>query len=162
MPKQNKMMQLVNCRLRLTLQDGRVMVGQLLAFDKHMNLVIADCEEFRRSKQAKSAGAGGKKGGAEQRRTLGLIMLRGQHIISMCPEGAPPPVDANKIRTPASLQMGPGMGRGTGRGVPMPPPGAPPAGLSGPVPGMYSAPPPPGVPVGYGAAPTMPFPPHHQ
>ncbi|PJF18154.1 Like-Sm (LSM) domain-containing protein [Paramicrosporidium saccamoebae] len=116
------MMQLINCRLRLTLQDGRTMVGQLLAYDKHLNLVLADCEETRRSRTT------------EQRRTLGLVMLRGCHIISMAPEGGPGAED-NKTRTPAATMMGPGAGRAAGRGVP--PPGAP-VGLAGPVPGMYA------------------------
>lgn len=132
MPKQNKLLQLVNCRLRLTLQDGRVMVGQLLAYDKHMNLVLADCEEFRKTRAA-----------VEQRRTLGLVMLRGHHIVSLTPEGGPPTADMNKTRVPAAAQMGPGAGRAVGRGVP--PPGAP-VGLATPVPGMYGMPM-PGMPI---------------
>jgi hypothetical protein len=27
--------------------DGRALVGQMLAYDKHMNFVLAECEEFR-------------------------------------------------------------------------------------------------------------------
>lgn len=131
--KQNKMLQLVNCRLRLTLQDGRVIVGQLLAYDKHMNLVLADTEEFRR---------GRRRGASEQRRTLGLIMLRGRHIVSLCPEGAPQ-ANSNRTRVPAATIMGPSGGRAAGRGMPVPPPGAP-IGLAGPVPGMYPPPPAPG------------------
>lgn len=35
-------MSLINYRLRITLNDGRQMTGQMLAFDQHMNLVMAD------------------------------------------------------------------------------------------------------------------------
>jgi hypothetical protein len=37
-----KMLSLINYRLRVTLNDGRQLTGQMLAFDPHMNLVLAD------------------------------------------------------------------------------------------------------------------------
>ena len=36
--------------VRITITDLRIFVGTFMAFDRHMNLVIADCEEFRRVK----------------------------------------------------------------------------------------------------------------
>ncbi|KAJ1775153.1 Small nuclear ribonucleoprotein-associated protein B, partial [Coemansia sp. RSA 1824] len=68
--RSSKMTGLLNHRLRLTLADTRTMSGQMLAFDKHMNLVLSDCEEFRTIKSKSSE--------AKQiKRSLGLVILRG-------------------------------------------------------------------------------------
>lgn len=108
-------MSLINYRLRITLNDSRQIVGQLLAFDAHMNLVLADSQEYRKIKSRKAkaraaaaadagkataeddedddaAMAGAADAVLEQKRTLGLLILRGEHIVSMAIE-APPPAD---------------------------------------------------------------------
>ena len=49
---------IIGYRIKVTLNDSRTLTGQMLAFDKHMNLVISECEEFRRVKSKKpTAGA---------------------------------------------------------------------------------------------------------
>ncbi|KAJ2158905.1 Small nuclear ribonucleoprotein-associated protein B, partial [Coemansia sp. RSA 552] len=126
------MMGLINHRLKLTLADTRVMLGQMLAFDKHMNLVLADCEEFRTIKTK----AHGTKGKPQQiKRTLGLVILRGESVVSISVEGPPPSSGATR-RAKGALATGPGVGRPAGRGIPVAPPGAPPPGLAYPVRGM--------------------------
>lgn len=45
------MQQLINYRIRVALKDSRSIVGQMLAFDQHMNLVLADADEFRSVKR---------------------------------------------------------------------------------------------------------------
>ncbi|RKF56146.1 Small nuclear ribonucleoprotein-associated protein B [Erysiphe neolycopersici] len=164
--KQGKMAGLVLWRLRVTLQDGRQLVGQMLAFDKHMNLVLADTEEFRRVKRrtAKGSSAPGASTTAapivesEEKRALGLIILRGAHVISLSVE-SPPPADPTArlgVKTSGgtapALAAGVGVARTIGRGVPV--------GLAGPAataaPTGYGAPGFPGAP-GFGRGGPPPF-----
>jgi small nuclear ribonucleoprotein B and B' len=69
--QRSKFLQWIDFRVRLTIQDGRMMVGTFLAFDKHMNIVLADTDEFRIIKSKKT-------GIMKQiKRTLGLVIIRG-------------------------------------------------------------------------------------
>ena len=112
-----------------------------MAFDKHMNMVLGDCEEWRKIKlkrgQSKAAsGDTDTKATREQKRMLGLVILRGENIVSITVEG--PPVRGEPKA--ACLPTGPGRSAAAGRGAPMsgmPPPmsgggmGMPPPGLGG-------------------------------
>lgn len=59
------------------------MVGTFMAFDKHMNVVLGDTEEYRITKTNK---AGVQK---QIKRTLGLVIVRGENIISLTAEAPP-------------------------------------------------------------------------
>ena len=126
MTKSSKILQFVNYRMRVTITDGRQMVGKFMAFDKHLNIVLGDCEEFRRIPVR-----GGKGEEQEQRRTLGLIILRGESVVSITVESKPPAEDKKKASA-----GGPGVGVPGGRGLPVAPVGAAPAGLAGPARGV--------------------------
>lgn len=102
--KGGKMASIIGYRIKVTLNDSRTLTGQMLAFDKHMNLVIAECEEFRRLKSKKA-----KKGNTnpeernddeeeeeEMKRLLGLVILRGETIVTLSVEGPPPAVDESR------------------------------------------------------------------
>ena len=93
------MLSLINWRVKVTLSDGRNLTGQMLAFDKHMNLVLADCEEFRRLRAKKKAGETGPAAEQEIKRTLGLVILRGEMVVSLSVEG-PPPADTDEKKGP--------------------------------------------------------------
>lgn len=127
----SKIGQLLNSRVKVTLQDGRVFIGQLLAHDKHLNFVLADCEEFRVLKR--------RGNGATERRTLGMIVLRGEEVVSVSQESGAPPRGGNKARIPVASAGGT-TSANTGA---IPPPGMapmPPSGLAGPMPGMFIRP----------------------
>ncbi|KAJ2663894.1 Small nuclear ribonucleoprotein-associated protein B [Coemansia sp. RSA 1199] len=122
--RSSKMTGLLNHRLRLTLADTRTMSGQMLAFDKHMNLVLSDCEEFRTIKAKSNAES------KQIKRSLGLVILRGECVVSISVDGPPP------AQQRARQAAGPGVARPAGRGMPVQPPGMPPVGLAGPVRGI--------------------------
>eukprot|EP01128_Nolandella_sp_AFSM9_P003588 TRINITY_DN1552_c0_g1_i1.p2 TRINITY_DN1552_c0_g1~~TRINITY_DN1552_c0_g1_i1.p2 ORF type:complete len:188 (-),score=42.57 TRINITY_DN1552_c0_g1_i1:236-778(-) len=154
--KGGKLLKLISFRIRVTLNDRRELVGEFMAYDSHMNLVIGDCVEYRHS------------GGANDRvikRELGLTLVRGETVVSLTRVGDPPPEDSKKVslivernralapRLPANLMRGPappmpanmpnplGMGGGA-RGPPGGPGGPPPMQFGGPPPMQFGGPPP--------------------
>mmetsp|Transcript_62231 Transcript_62231/g.133820 ORF Transcript_62231/g.133820 Transcript_62231/m.133820 type:complete len:192 (+) Transcript_62231:121-696(+) len=124
--RNTRMAQWLDYRVRVTISDQRMLVGTFMAFDKYMNVVLADCEEFRKIKSK-----GRKDDEKEVKRTLGFVVLRGETIVSLMAE-APPPTGPKK----PEIQPGPGRGQVAGRGMPAAPLSSAPAGLSGPVKGV--------------------------
>jgi small nuclear ribonucleoprotein B and B' len=106
----------------------------MLAYDKHMNFVLAECEEFRtvkvglpsfmnaieeeadqQGKKTKEANPTDAAPSVQQKRTLGLVILRGESIVSVTVEGPPPSTGDST----GGLTAGPGKGVPAGRGMPL-------------------------------------------
>jgi len=115
--KGSKLLRYVEHRLRITLSDSRTITGTFLAFDKHLNLVLSDTEEFRtlRKGQGNSSTSQSRANVIEERqekRNLGLIILRGENVVSIAVESPPPPSAAGRLNS-----GGPGVAVGAGRGA---------------------------------------------
>ncbi|ODQ67372.1 LSM-domain-containing protein [Nadsonia fulvescens var. elongata DSM 6958] len=197
-PRRAKMADLIHYRLRVVSLDGKELTGQLLAFDKFMNLVLADSEEFRLTKRnaqllqqqstvssssptasasstASTTPSSTASTIAQEKRTLGLVIIRGETIVSISIESPPSHDQSSRLKKDAirpghgtSKPIGRSMGPGTGTNAlsgPMrmnnqgsAPVGGntngPPRGFGGP-PRGFGGPPPTGngPPRGFGAAP---------
>ena len=151
--KGSKMQNLIDYRVRITMNDGRQLTGLLMAFDKFMNLVLADTEEFRRIKRKSTTKAQTDGMEQEEKRTLGLVILRGEQVVSLSVDA--PPVSENSGRL-APIQSGFGTAKPIGRGLSAANIAVPPVGLSGPARGVGGA-----IPPGFGRgfAPTGQQPP---
>lgn len=81
MGRNSRLQQWIGYRVRIALHDKRTLVGTLMAFDRHMNVVLADCEEFRLLKKKQT-----NEVNQEVKRVLGLVMLRGENVVSLIAE----------------------------------------------------------------------------
>lgn len=142
--KGSKLLRYVEHRLRVTLHDGRSIIGTFLAFDKHLNLVLSEAEEFRILRKSGAALLEERT----ERRSLGLVLIRGENVVSLAVEGPPPP-SGNKSKSSAAAASMAGRGRGMSAGGGPPPMGGAPMGLGAApmhgvgAPGMLPPPPPP-------------------
>ncbi|KAG0669552.1 hypothetical protein C6P45_003623 [Maudiozyma exigua] len=87
----SRLSDLIGYKLRVLTEDGRVYIGELMSFDKHMNIILSDCVEERIPKQDQLKLRQGKNDNSVkvEKRTLGLIILRGKHILTTVVQDKP-------------------------------------------------------------------------
>ncbi|GAW83068.1 small nuclear ribonucleoprotein-associated protein B [Plasmodium gonderi] len=104
MGKNSRLETWLQYRVRVTISDTRYFVGTFLSYDRHMNIVLVDAEEFRKVK-------GPENSFKEIKRVMGLILIRGENIVSFTAERAP--------LSKKSLTNALNKGIATGRGIPL-------------------------------------------
>ncbi|UJR20988.1 hypothetical protein I4U23_024090 [Adineta vaga] len=86
---QQKIKQWLNKPMRVSIVDGRVLVGVLLCTDRDQNLILGNCNEYI-----------GSPSEQEEFRVLGLALIPGQHIKSIyIDEGSSPTQSSNPSHT---------------------------------------------------------------
>lgn len=87
-----------------------------MAFDRHMNLILGDCEEFRRLPSSKSLKASSYH---DDCRMLSLVLLCGEEVVSMTVKG-PSPTNESRAKVGGSVVdiIARDVGCATGRWVP--------------------------------------------
>lgn len=117
---------------------------------QHMNLVLKDAEEFRKIQKRRGQGPNAPTVLEDEKRTLGLAIVRGQQVVGAVAESSPPP---SAVGRPGASAMGNPTGtvRSAGRGTAAPPNMQGPApGVGGPGPGGFGGFPAPGGAPGFG------------
>eukprot|EP00461_Guttulinopsis_vulgaris_P000509 UN00509 len=84
MSERSKLHKFLQWRMKVVADEKRYFIGTLLSFDKHMNIVLSDADEYRKVKSK----TGEDK---ELKRHLGLVILRGENIISLTIDAPPLP-----------------------------------------------------------------------
>ncbi len=94
---------LIGFKVKVTSTNTSEYIGTLLSFDGYMNIVLSDCEEFRLTKKSQLELRKQTKQKKyiidesvikEQKRLLGLVIIRGENIVSVVALAAPNKLDA--------------------------------------------------------------------
>ncbi|XP_022901507.2 N-alpha-acetyltransferase 38, NatC auxiliary subunit [Onthophagus taurus] len=70
----------INQLLRITMSDGRVLVGMLFCTDRDANIILGACSEFLPEETDEN---GQVIKDVEEPRILGLVMVPGKHILNI-------------------------------------------------------------------------------
>jgi small nuclear ribonucleoprotein B and B' len=102
-PRGSKLAKFLNHRIKVSIGDHRYFIGQMLGFDSHSNVVLKDCEEYRRLKKRKAGET------REAKRNIGLMILRGDSVVHIAVIGPPPPSGNRMAASTAAAVLQPGI-----------------------------------------------------
>lgn len=74
-PGKQKLWSWLNKNLKIEMTDGRVLVGVFLCTDRDGNVILGSCSEYLKPEDTVNM---------DEPRVLGLVMVPGRHIISIC------------------------------------------------------------------------------
>jgi len=66
---------LLNQNFKVKMSDGRTLIGIFVCTDRDRNVILGSCQEYINPPDS---------GSPEEPRILGLAMIPGHHIVSMC------------------------------------------------------------------------------
>eukprot|EP01064_Diplonema_japonicum_P023745 TRINITY_DN3415_c1_g1_i1.p1 TRINITY_DN3415_c1_g1~~TRINITY_DN3415_c1_g1_i1.p1 ORF type:complete len:148 (+),score=32.19 TRINITY_DN3415_c1_g1_i1:62-505(+) len=78
--RKGKLFQFMNHKVRCGIGNNRVLMGQFVAFDSHLNLVLSGADEYKRLTHIDEDG---DECELEQTRPLGLVFVRGEAVHSI-------------------------------------------------------------------------------
>lgn len=83
----------------------------IAAFDKHMNILLVDCKEFRVLEP------NGNAPKVDAHKKPGLVLLRGEQVITVTMRAPPTTVEGPRVPIPSLTLSGSGFLRAAGRGI---------------------------------------------
>ncbi|CAL9733859.1 small nuclear ribonucleoprotein-associated protein B [Monosporozyma servazzii] len=95
----SRLADLINYKLKVFTQDGKVYIGELLAFDKFMNLILSDCVEERIPKNQLHKLHKSANDIKVEKRSLGLTILRGENILTTVVEDKPTTTKKERVHS---------------------------------------------------------------
>ena len=81
--KRNKITKYLNYTIEVRTISGKTFEGKFLSYDKHMNIILSECIEYRTLVNKKT------KEERRIQRTVGLIILRGDNVLGYTPLSPP-------------------------------------------------------------------------